>query len=136
MSTAKRLTYNALYLTYTVATSDTSTEGEAVLLDSDTTIDDCDGASDLAIGIAMADGTPGDEIDVCMFGWAVQSVLVGTNGATRGVKAQLESDGFTDAGTHDSDGTGNQSTYGIFLQSGTAGQFVGLLLSGAANRGV
>ena len=60
----------------------------------------------------------------------------GTNGATRGTKAKLEADGFTDASTHDSDGTGNESTYGIFLASGTVGQFVGLLLSGSANRGV
>jgi len=136
MSTAKRLTANALYLPYTVASGDTATKGEAVLLDSDTTIDDCDGASDLAVGIATEAGTPGDVVQICMFGHAVEAVIVGTNGATRGTKAKLEANGFTDATTHDSDGVNNESTYGIFLQSGTVGQFVGLLLSGAANRGV
>jgi len=136
MTTALRLLDNALRKSYTVAASDTATKGEAVLLDSDTTIDDCDAASDLAIGIAMESGTPGDVVEVCLFGHAVAPVKVGTGGATRGTKAKLAADGFTDATAHDSDGTGNESTYGIFLQSGTAGQFVGLLLSGAANRGV
>ena len=63
-------------------------------------------------------------------------VIVEPANPTRGTKAKLEADGHTDATTHNSDGTGNESTYGIFLQSGTVGQTVGLLLSGAANRGV
>lgn len=136
MSTAMRYTQNALFLEYTVASGDTATEGEASLLDSDTTTDDCDGASDLAVGVNMSTQVAGAQVELCMFGWAVCPVKVGTGGATRGTKAKLVGDGFTDATTHDSDGVGNESTYGIFLQSGTAGQFVGLLLSGAANRGV
>lgn len=136
MATAIRHTNNALFLDYTVAASDTATEGEAVLLDSDTTIDDCNAASDLAVGVAMETGTAGDVVEVCMFGHAVVPVEVGTAGATRGTKAQLASDGFVDCSAHDSDGAGNQSFYGIFLQSGTVGQKVGLLLSGAGNRGV
>ena len=136
MATALRLTDFLVREAYVVASGDTATKGEAVLLDSDTTIDDCDGVSDLAIGVALEAGTPGDVVEVGLFGWGIVPVIVGTNGATRGMKAQLEGDGFTDAGTHDSDGgVANQSTYGIFLQSGTAGQFVGLLLAGAGNRG-
>jgi len=136
MSTAKRLTAKALYAKYTVNTGDTATKGEAVLLDTDLAIDDCNAASDVAIGIATEAGTPDDEVDICLFGHAVEAVLVGTGDCTRGTKAVLVGDGFTDAETHNSDaGGGNQSIYGMFLQSGTAGQFVGLLLSGASNRG-
>ena len=136
MTTALRLTNSVLRKQYTVASGDTATKGEAVLLDSDTTVDDCDAASDLAIGVAMTTQAAGEEVEIALFGHGVIPVVVGTNGATRGTKAQLESDGFTDAGTHDSDGgVANQSTYGIFLQSGTVGQFVGLLLAGAGNRG-
>lgn len=128
-------TDNALVIGYAVGTS--VTEGEAVVLTTDTTIDDAGGASDLAIGIAQAtSSTAGAIVDVVMFGNAVVPVTVGTGGATRGTKAKLVADGFTDATTHNSDGTGNESTYGIFIQSGVATNKVGLLLSGAANRGV
>lgn len=135
MSTAMRHTQNALILHYTVATGDTATEGEAVKLDSDTTIDDCDAASDLAIGVALASGDAGDIVPVAMFGHAVIPVLAGTGGATRGNKAILAADGFTDAAAHDSDGTGNASIYGVFLQSKDAGEKVGLLIGGTSNRG-
>ena len=136
MTTALRITDGVIRKNYVVAATDTATKGEAVLLDSDTTIDDCNAASDLAIGVALEAGTAGDTVEVALFGYGIAPVIVGTAGATRGTKAQLAADGFVDATAHDSDGTGNQSTYGIFLQSGTVGQFVGLLLSGAANRGV
>jgi len=128
---------HALILEYEVASGDTATKGEAVVLDSDTTIDDADGASDLAVGIALDTKTAGQKCRVAMFGFAVVPVKVGTGGATRGAKAKLAADGFTDATAHDSDGTGNESTYGQFLASAsTVGDLVPLLLSGAANRGV
>lgn len=136
MTTALRLRNGVITKQYTVASTDTATKGEAVLLDSDTTVDDCNAASDLAIGVAMSSQTADEEVEVALFGYGVVPVKVGASGATRGKKAQLEASGFTDATSHDSDGTSNESTYGIFLQSGTSGHFVGLLLSGAANRGV
>ncbi len=137
MTTALRLTNRVVRKQYTVASGDTATKGEAVLLKSVTTVDDCDADSDLAIGVAMTTAAEGEEVEIALFGWGVIPVIVGTNGATFGIKAQLEGDGFTNANTQDSDnGAGNQSTYGIFLQSGTVGQFVGLLLAGAGNRGV
>lgn len=135
MATATRLTLNALIVEYTVASSDTATEGEAVLLDSDTTVDDCDAASDLAIGVALESKTAGEQVRVALFGHAVIPVKVGTGGATRGKFAVLVSDGFTDAAAHASNGAGNQTSYGKFLQSGTAGQVVGLMLCGAQRSG-
>lgn len=135
MSTAMRHTKNALILEYEVAAGDTATEGEAVLLDSDTTIDDCDGASDLAVGIALKSGVAGDKVPVAMFGFAVLPAKCGTGGSTRGKKQILVSDGFTDAPAHDSDNTGNSAIYGVALQTATAGQMFGLLCSGVSNRG-
>lgn len=138
MPTARRHTKNALILTFAVASGQSVTEGEAVVLASDSTVQDAGGASDLAVGIARQSGTGAnsDRVEVTMFGYAVERVLVGTGGATRGTKAKLVADGFTDATTHDSDGTGNESTYGVFMETGVVGDYVGLLLSGAGNRGV
>ena len=82
MSTAIRHTKNALMLEYEVASGDTATEGEAVLLDSDSTIDDCDGASDLAIGVALETGVAGAKVLVAMFGHAVIGAKCGTGGTT------------------------------------------------------
>lgn len=135
MSTAMRHTKNALILEYEVSTGDTATEGEAVLLDSDTTIDDCDGASDLAVGIALKTGVAGDKVPVAMFGHAVIGAKAGTGGVTRGKKQILVSDGFTDAPAHDADGNTNDAIYGVALQSATAGQFFGLLVGSPSNRG-
>lgn len=127
-------TDQVLVIQYAVGTS--VTEGEAVVLTTDTSIDDAGGASDLAVGIALAtSSTAGAMVDVAMFGWAVQPVLVGTGGATRGTKAILAADGFTDAPTHDSSGGTDDAIYGVFLQSASATNWAGLLLTGASNRG-
>lgn len=127
----------ALIKEYEVASGQTATQGEAGILASDTTVHDAGGASDLAVCIFLESKAAGEKVRCLMLGWAIVPVLVGTGGATRGKKAKLAADGFTDASTHDSDGTGNESTYGTFLASdSTVGNLVPLLMSGAANRGV
>lgn len=127
-------TKNDLVIPFAVGTS--VTEGEAVVFTTATTIDDAAGATDLAIGTALAtSAVAGAIVDVSMFGYAVREVKVGTGGATRGTKAVLVADGFTDAAAHDSDGVANASVYGIFLQSGVATDKVGLLKSGCDSRG-
>ena len=73
-------------------------------------------------------------VEIYLFG-PVIPVTVGTGGATRGTKAVAVADGFTDAATHDSDGTGNESNYGVFMQTGTAGQIIGMMLM-VGNRGL
>ena len=133
---AMEFSQNALVLKYEVESGQSVTIGEGVVLASDTTVQDAGAASDLAVGVAVATTSAGNLAEIMMYGFAVVPCTVGTTGATRGKKALLEATGHCDATAHDSDGTGNQSTYGVFLQSGTSGQRVGLLLSGAANRGV
>lgn len=134
MSTALRKLKNATYHTFTVAAGQAVTVGELVVMASDTTVQDAGGASDLGIGIAVASAVAGARVDVYLLG-PVVPVAVGTGGATRGTKAVAVADGFTDSAAHDSDGTGNASIYGIFMQTGTVGQVVGLMLA-AGNRGV
>jgi len=127
-------TQNDLVIPYAVGTAVTA--GEAVVFTTATTIDDAGGATDLAIGTALTtSAVPGTMVDVSMFGYAVRDVVVGTGGATRGTKAVLVADGFTDAAAHDSDGAVNASVYGIFIESGAATDMVGLLKTGCDSRG-
>jgi hypothetical protein len=103
---------------------------------SDTTVQDAGAATDLAIGIAASTTIAGALVDIYMFGYSVIPITVGTGGATRGTKAVIVADGFADAAAHDSDGVGNTSVYGVFMQSGVATDRVGLLLTGTDSRGV
>jgi len=126
----------ALVLQYTTAAGG-CTIGEGVVFASDTTVQDAGAASDLAVGIAASTTVADALVDVYMFGYSVIPVTVGTGGATRGTKAVLVGDGFTNAAAHDSDGgVGNTSVYGVFMQSGVATDRVGLLLTGTDSRGV
>ena len=133
MSTALRKVTHATQHTFTVAAGQATTVGELVVLASDTTVQDAGGASDLGIGIAKITQTAGLRVDVWLFG-PVIPVAVGTGDATRGTKAVAVADGWTDAAAHDSDGTANASQYGVFMQSGTAGQTVGMMIA-VGNRG-
>ncbi|MGB0890482.1 MAG: hypothetical protein ACPGWS_09380 [Solirubrobacterales bacterium] len=137
MPLAIDLSANTLTVKRTVATSDTATKGMALIADSDTTVDDAPAGSDLAMFVAKETKTAGERVECFVLGTGgVIPVLVGTGGATVGLSAKLAADGFTDASTHDSDGGGEEATYGKFLESGTAGQFVGMINSGFSVRGV
>lgn len=134
MSTAKRKHQFATVDTFTVATGQTILINRAVLLSgADTDIAPAGADSDLAVGVALTGGAAGTRVDVYLFG-PVVPVVVGTGGATRGTKAVLVADGFANAPAHNSDGTGNQAIYGIFMQSGVATEVVGMQLQ-ASNRG-
>jgi hypothetical protein len=135
MSTALRKQNFATFHQFTVVAGGAATQGMAVFLSgADTTVDNCAADADTGIGIAMQTATAGNTVEVALFG-PVVACLVGTGGATRSTKAILVTDGFTDAPAHDSSGATNDQTYGTFMQSGSATERVGLLLSGASNRG-
>lgn len=137
MATALRLTLNALEKEYTVTAGQAATLGEpAIFGASDTTVQNSNAASDLIIGTFKATAVAGAQVVVYIHAFAVIPCEVGTGGATRGTKAVAVADGYTDAAAHNSDGVNNASTYGFFMQSGTAGQTVGLALAGVANRGI
>jgi hypothetical protein len=135
---ATRALVNDTYLTrerYKVASGQTSTFGMAVLLSgADDEIGTAGAASDLAVGVALETKAAGEYCEVGLLAPVVE-VLVGTGGATRGTKAKLVADGFTNAGTAAEPGTTAVPTYGIFMQTGVAGDRVGLML-GYAMRAV
>ena len=126
------------YLTrasYKVASGQTTTKGMLVIFSgSDDEIATAGAGSDLCFAVALETKAAGEYCEVAYLAPVVE-VLVGTGGATRGTKARPVADGVTNATAHNSDGTGNESTYGIFVQTGVAADRVGMML-GYANRGV
>ena len=82
-------------------------------------------ANEDGIGVALASGVPGDTISVAMEGHSIVPVKVGTGGATRGLYADFAVDGFKDRAI--ADGATTRYIGGKFLQSGVAGDIVGLL---------
>jgi len=134
MSTAIRKTQYATIGTYTVATGQTATVGYLAILASDTTVQNAAGATDLGIGVFLASATAGKRVEVYHFG-SIIPVKIGTGGCTRGAKAVFVADGFTDAPAHDSSGTTDDATYGVFMESGVVGDVRGMMIGLNGNRG-
>lgn len=79
-----------------------------------------------AIGVIYQANAAGRPASVAMYGSpGVIPVLVGTGGATRGAFAVRNATGFTDAATVGG-GTTVQYIRGQFLQTGVAGDYVGM----------
>lgn len=117
----------ATYKSLEVAPAKTVTKGYRVKHSgADNLIENC-GAGELGIGEALDDGAAGDKVRVILDG-AVVPVVVGTGGATRGALAKSVADGMTDA-TAVAAGTTLMHSPGIFLESGVAGDQVGLIKS-------
>lgn len=125
------LTSKAIIKTYTVAASQTATKGLGVILSgADDTVDDA-GANGEAIGIALQTKAAGEQVEVALLGYAIVPVKVGTGAATRGKYAIMAADGFTDQTL--GGGTTVKYVAGKFMQSGIAGDIVGLLLGNFAS---
>lgn len=123
---------------YTVATGSTVRAGFPVKLSS-TKVVEATAVGDNAIGIALdlgdgSDTTPSTNpttvVRVAHFGKGVCKVLVGTGGATEGLPAKYVSDGTTDATV--GGGTVKLRVLGQFLETGVAGDLVGLNLGAAS----
>ena len=128
MSTATQDLGTGLIKVYTVAATKSATLGyPAIFSGADDQVENGGAGTDLAFGVFLDTGTAGDRVRVQLAGPIVR-VVVGTGGATRGTKAVMVSDGFTDAPTHDSSGTTDNAIYGIFMQSGLATYRVGMQL--------
>jgi hypothetical protein len=119
---------------FKVAAGQTATKGLAVLLSgSDEEVATAGANSDLAIGIALNTAAAAAEVQVALFAPVIPAV-VGTGDTTRGKKQVLVANGITDAAAHDSSGNTDQAIYGIAMQSGVAGDMVGLMAV-PSNRG-
>jgi len=112
---------------YTTASTETTTAGKTVILVADGTVKDPGAASDLVIGVALDTTVAGARCRVAHFG-PIVPMLVGTGDSTRGTKQIVAADGVTDASTHDSDGTSNESIVGVAMQSGVATDMIGVML--------
>jgi hypothetical protein len=115
---------NALIRTFTVGTA--VTKGKLVKFAGDDTVTDAS-AGELGMGIAMeTSSTAGARVQVALLsGASIVKVLVGTGGATRGKFATAVANGLTDI----TPGGGTVAKYiaGLFLQTGAAGEYVGML---------
>ena len=121
---------NALVRPFTVASGQAVTLGKPVKFASaDTEVLNAAATTDDVIGIALETGAAGAQVRVALLGVAIARVLVGTGGATRGAKAKWVSDGIADATV--GGGTTKVVFPGLFMQSGVAGDYVGLLIGGA-----
>lgn len=119
---------HALILTFDNASQPALTKGAEVKFGAaDTLLAATSGADAAAIGVVYQANAAGKPATVVMYGNAVVPVTVGTGGATRGVHAVRVSDGYTDAATIGG-GTTVQYIRGMFLQSGVAGDTVGLMI--------
>ena len=124
----------ALIKRYLVAAANTLKVGSIVYLSAEGTVALSTAATAEHLGIVtgITDGgataTAGDEVSVVHLGTSgVAKVLVGTSGATAGAHLTAEADGATDATT--GGGTAQCNTIGLCLQTGVAGDFVGVAIS-------
>ncbi len=102
--------------------------GQEVKFNGSDTLLQAAGTNDvLAIGVIYQSNAAGRTAHVVLYGHAIMPVTVGTGGATRGVDATTVADGFTDAATNGA-GTVSQIIKGKFMQSGVAGDVVGMLI--------
>jgi len=135
MSTATQKTGHATIASYTVAAGQTATLGRGVILSgADDEVATAGVASDLVIGVFKETAAAAARVEVYLFGPVIR-VEVGAGGATRGNKSEVIATGlFQDAPAHDSSGASNDQIYGIFMQSGVSGDYVGMMLA-PSNRG-
>ncbi len=117
---------SALIQSFVIPATKTTTEGLRVKFSgADNQVEAC-GAGEDGIGVAMASGVAGDTVQVVLEGYCVAKVKVGTGGATRGAFAKIVADGYTDQAI--ADGTTPRLLAGKFMNTGVAGDFVGLLM--------
>jgi hypothetical protein len=133
-----RITLGAapIIMTFTVAATKTATLGFPIIASSaDGEVLDSTTQSDLTLGVALETAAAGARVQVLMYA-PVAKVKVGTGGATYGKKAYFPAgaDGYADAPAHDSSGAVDGSTLGVFVESGVAGDYVGMMMV-LGNRG-
>jgi hypothetical protein len=120
-------------MTLTVTTAKATTKGMSVIMSGNHTVEDATLTDDTIVGVAMETKTAGQRVEVAMLG-PVIPMKVGTGDTTRGKKQIPVATGITDAPAHDSSGATDGIIVGIALESGVAGDFVGVMLT-LGNRG-
>lgn len=129
---AARVLTGAIIKTFKVPVTKTTAKGLRVKFSgADDQVEVC-GAAENGFGIALAtvaaDASNVQYVEVVLEGTVIVEVKVGTGGATRGANAVMAADGFTDKTL--GGGTTVAHAAGKFMQSGVAGDFVGMLVGG------
>lgn len=109
--------------TFVVKAASAATKGKRVKLDSAGTVLDAT-TNDRTIGTFYESAVAGARVQVILDGQA-HEVLVGTGGATCGAYATCVSDGLTDITP--GGGTTLKNVCGIFLETGVAADYVGMM---------
>lgn len=116
---------NAVTKTFKVTAGKTVTKNQPVKFTPGAETIEPAGAGELAIGFAIIDGTEGKDVSVALPFSAIVGAKVGTGGATAGNMAVAVEDGVADA-SHASGEGDPVGVCGMFLESGVAGDVVGL----------
>jgi hypothetical protein len=125
-SRALNVSSGALRKGFTVKTGETVTKGCRVKLTAEGEIDQC-GANEAGIGTAEEGGVSGQKnVTVILDGHAIIPVLVGTGGATVNSYAKPVANGYADITV--ADGTTPTFYSGQFMQTGVAGDMVGMMI--------
>lgn len=127
LRTLKKLDH-ATIETFTVTATKAATKGFAVIISGNMTVEDDAATGDTAIGVALDTATAGNRVQVLLFG-PVVPMKVGTGDTTRGKKQKTVATGITDAPTTTNSGATTTPIIGIALESGVAGDFVGVMLA-------
>lgn len=122
----------AVIKSYIVATGQTITQYSGVKINasSDNEVDAVAAITDNGYGIALDAGAAGARIRVALFGSGIVPIKLGTGGATRGLPAKFVAGGATNATVGGV--TTKLCVYGLFTQTGVAGDIVGLNLGMAS----
>lgn len=123
----KKIDY-ATIMTLTVTAAKVATKGFAVIISGNLTVEDDAATGDTVIGVALETATAGNRVQVLLFG-PVVPMKVGTGDTTRGKKQKTVATGITDAPTTANSGATTTPILGIALESGVAGDFVGVMLA-------
>jgi len=119
---------NSIIKTYRVKSGTTTVAGKRVKFGTaDDEVDNAAAGDDLAFGTARAAvvGDGSKTVEVILDCHQLVPMLVGTGGCTRGVRQKYVSDGITDATTNGG-GTTAEAIVGIAMQTGVAGDVVGV----------
>jgi hypothetical protein len=136
---AQKMLQNALIRDYVVEAGQTAVIGKPVQFGTtDGTVQDTGGASDLMIGIVKGPNADdpgtgiipaGKHVEVVLLFATVCPMIVGTGNSTRGKKQVSVASGITDAAANGG-GTTAVSVVGVAMQSGVAGDLIGVGLTG------
>ncbi len=125
-SRALNISRSALRHGFTVKTGETVAKGTRVKLTAEGEIDQCN-ANEAGIGTAEEAGVSAQKgVTVLLDGHAIIPVLVGTGGATINKYAKPVADGYADITV--ADGTTPTYASGMFMQTGVAGDYVGMMI--------